>query len=91
MILTARLHPGVSTVVMRSNELYWSGLITPVYSYTLSHSTRYLMVKTFANWPKAAKFAEVFTQEKFPLYGIIFNWTATFSFRGNSNSYLLPA
>ena len=26
MILTARLHPGASTVVMRNNELYQNGL-----------------------------------------------------------------
>ena len=28
-------------------------------------------VKTFANCPKTAKFAKVFTRERFPLYGML--------------------
>ena len=34
------------------------------------HSMNIFMVKTFVKCPETAKFTKVFTQKKFPLYGI---------------------
>ena len=42
-------------------------IYTPIDSDTPPHS---ISVRTFANCPKPAKFAKVFTRESFPLYGI---------------------
>ena len=45
-------------------------IYTPIDSDTPPHSMTIFAVKTSANCSKAAKFAEVFTPERFPLYGI---------------------